>query len=164
MKSRNFGFFRALLKKGPFGPHPHPHPHGWCLPAGGRAAAGVGESYSTKNNKVRPPHHQTPFRPCNVSASASTIRGLVAGTTDSQAVTNKTLTDSTNNTMAKSLKSAATTIDASSGTPSATGQVLTATRSKAANWSTLNQHQTQIFILKIDIVFLCNTVHTMKIL
>ena len=72
------------------------------------------------------------------ATTAHGISGLVVGTTDSQALTNKTLTDSTNNMMAKSLKSAATTIDVSSATSPTTGQVLTATRSKAANWSTLN--------------------------
>ena len=72
------------------------------------------------------------------ATTAHGISGLVVGTTDSQALTNKTLTDSTNNMMAKSLKYAATTIDVSSATSPTTGQVLTATRSKAANWSSLN--------------------------
>ena len=74
---KNFlGIFSRPPKNGPFAPphthartrtrththrhththtHAHAPAHGRCLPAGGRAAAGVAESYSTKTNKVHLP-------------------------------------------------------------------------------------------------------------
>jgi hypothetical protein len=58
----------------------------------------------------------------------------VTDLTTAQALTNKTITDSTNNVMAKSLKSATTTVDVSSATAPSTGQVLTATDSTHATW------------------------------
>ena len=64
--------------------------------------------------------------------------GAVVGTTNSQALTNKTITDSTNNVMAKSLKSSTTTIDVSAATAPTTGQVLTATGSTTAIWQSVN--------------------------
>ena len=45
----------------------------------------------------------------------------IVGTDVSQTLTNKTITDSTNNIMAKSLKSATTTIDVSASTAPSTG-------------------------------------------
>ena len=63
----------------------------------------------------------------------------IVGTDVVQTLTNKTLTDSTNNIMAKSLKSATTTtIDVSAATAPSTGQILTATSSNTANWQTLS--------------------------
>lgn len=56
--------------------------------------------------------------------------------TGTQTLTNKTLTDSTNNVMAKSLKSATTTVDVAAATAPTTGQVLTATGASAATWQT----------------------------
>ena len=60
----------------------------------------------------------------------------VVGDTNTQTLTNKTLTDSTNNIMAKSLKSATTTVDVSSATAPSNGQVLMATSSTTATWQT----------------------------
>lgn len=60
----------------------------------------------------------------------------VADLTTAQAYTNKTLTDSTNNVMAKSLKSATTTVDVSASTAPSANQVLTATDSTHATWQT----------------------------
>jgi len=56
--------------------------------------------------------------------------------TGTQALTNKTITDSTNNVMAKSLKSASTTVDVSAATAPSSGQVLTATSTTTATWQT----------------------------
>jgi len=56
--------------------------------------------------------------------------------TGTQSLTNKTITDSTNNVMAKSLKSATTTVDVSAATAPTSGQVLTATSSTTATWQT----------------------------
>ena len=62
---------------------------------------------------------------------------VIVGDTNVQTLTNKTLTDSTNNIMARSLKSATTTIDVSSATAPSNGQVLTATSSTLATWQTI---------------------------
>lgn len=66
----------------------------------------------------------------------STLRDAVTTYIGSfaQTLTNKTITDSTNNVMAKSLKSATTTVDVSAATAPSSGQVLTATSSTAATW------------------------------
>ena len=61
---------------------------------------------------------------------------VIVGDTNTQTLTNKTLIDSTNNIMAKSLKSATTTIDVSSATAPSNGQVLMATSSTTATWQT----------------------------
>lgn len=61
----------------------------------------------------------------------------LVGTDTTQSLTNKTLTDSTNNIMAKSLKSATTTIDISAATAPSSGQVLTATGATSATWQSL---------------------------
>ena len=60
--------------------------------------------------------------------------GAIVGTTNSQALTNKTITDSTNNVTARSLKSATTTIAIDSASAPGVGQVLTATSSTTATW------------------------------
>lgn len=70
-----------------------------------------------------------------VSTFPTTTDTLVARTT-TDTLTNKTMTDSTNNVMAKSLKSATTTVDVSAATAPSSGQVLTATSSTAATWQT----------------------------
>ena len=72
-----------------------------------------------------------------LATSTHGTTGAIVGTTDIQAMTNKTITDSTNNVMAKSLKSATTAIDVSAATAPITGQVLTATSSTAATWQNL---------------------------
>lgn len=53
-----------------------------------------------------------------------------------QTLTNKTLTDITNNITAKSLHSATTIVDVSAATAPTNGQVLTATSGTAATWQT----------------------------
>lgn len=58
------------------------------------------------------------------------------GRSSTDTIYNKTLTDASNNIMAKSLKSATTTIDVSAATAPSAGQVLTASSSTAAIWST----------------------------
>lgn len=68
------------------------------------------------------------------ASSAHGTSGNIVGTTDAQSLTNKTITDPTNNVMAKSLKSATTTIDVSAATAPTTGQVLTATGPNTATW------------------------------
>ena len=62
--------------------------------------------------------------------------GAVVGTTDTQTLTNKTLTSTTNNVAAKFLHSATTLVDVSSATAPTSGQVLTATSGTAATWQT----------------------------
>ena len=70
MKSRNFNFFsRPPEKRSLRPPPPHPPPHVWCLPAGGPAAARVGEGCLAKTIKFPLPTHPSP---CNVSGTAST--------------------------------------------------------------------------------------------
>jgi hypothetical protein len=70
------------------------------------------------------------------ASTAHGTAGIIVGTSDTQTLTNKTITDSTNNVMAKSLKSATTTVDVSAATAPSSGQVLTATGSTAATWQT----------------------------
>ena len=60
--------------------------------------------------------------------------GITASSTDT--LTNKTITDSSNDVAANSLNSATTNIDVSSATAPSAGQVLTATSSTAATWQT----------------------------
>jgi hypothetical protein len=73
----------------------------------------------------------------HVAASAAhNTAGNIVGTTDTQPLTNKTITDATNNVMAKSLKSATTVIDVSASAAPAVGNVLTATGSTTATWQT----------------------------
>jgi len=62
--------------------------------------------------------------------------GAIVGTTNSQTLTNKTLTDATNNITARSLKSVTTTVDVSGATAPLSGQVLTATSNTTATWQT----------------------------
>lgn len=73
--------------------------------------------------------------------TSGVISAAAAGTdytspTGTESLTNKTITDSTNNVMAKSLKSATTTVDVSAATAPTSGQVLTATSGTAATWQT----------------------------
>jgi len=62
--------------------------------------------------------------------------GAVVGTTDTQTLTNKTITDTSNNVTSSALFSASTTVNVSSATAPTSGQVLTATSGTAATWQT----------------------------
>lgn len=66
--------------------------------------------------------------------TASDTLAAIAAT---QALTNKTLTSTTNNVAAKSLHSATTVVDVSAATAPTAGQVLKATSGTAATWQTL---------------------------
>ena len=59
---------------------------------------------------------------------------VIVGDTNTQTLTNKTLTYSANNVMANSFKSATTTIDVSSATAPSANQALIATSSTTATW------------------------------
>lgn len=65
-----------------------------------------------------------------------TATDTLVGKATTDALTNKTITDSTNNVMAKSLKSATTTVDVSAATAPSNGQFLRATSSTTATWQT----------------------------
>lgn len=67
--------------------------------------------------------------------TSDTVVALAA----SQALTNKTITSSTNNVTATGLFSATTTVNVSAATAPTTGQVLTATSGTTATWQTLTQ-------------------------
>lgn len=62
--------------------------------------------------------------------------GAIVGTTDTQTLTNKTMTATTNDVAAKSLHSATTVVDVAAATAPTTGQVLTATGTTTATWQT----------------------------
>lgn len=68
--------------------------------------------------------------------SGVTSSDVAVSKTGTETLTNKTITDSTNNVMAKSLKSATTTVDVSAATAPSSGQVLTATATTTATWQT----------------------------
>ncbi len=80
------------------------------------------------------------------SSSTSGVHGVtgnIAGTSDTQTLTNKTITDSTNDVMAKSLKSATTAVDVSTSSAPSTGQILMATSPTSATWQNLQSLSTQ---------------------
>ena len=65
---------------------------------------------------------------------------VIVGDTNVRTLTNKTITDSTNNVMASSLKSATTTVDVSAATAPSLNKVLNATNSTTASWLTPNHN------------------------
>jgi len=72
------------------------------------------------------------------STTAHGATGAVVGTTNTQTLTNKTITSITNDVTAKGLHSETTTVSVSGATAPTTGQVLTATSSTNATWQTPN--------------------------
>lgn len=75
--------------------------------------------------------------------SATTAHGTssnIVGTDDSQILKNKTVTDSSNNVMAKSLKSASTTIDVSSSLEPTLNQALIASSGTSASWQSMTHN------------------------
>jgi hypothetical protein len=68
------------------------------------------------------------------SSAAHGVSGTIVGTTDTQTLSNKTLTATTNNVVAKGIHSATTIVSVSDATAPTSGQVLTATSSTTATW------------------------------
>lgn len=60
----------------------------------------------------------------------------IVGTDTSQTLTNKTITDSTNNITANGLRTATSSVDIAAASAPTSGQVLTATSATEANWQT----------------------------
>lgn len=60
--------------------------------------------------------------------------GVFVGTTDTQTLTNKTITDSTNNVTASGLKTTTTTVNIGSSVAPSAGQALIANSSSSATW------------------------------
>jgi len=63
--------------------------------------------------------------------------GAIVGTTDTQTLTNKTLTDSSNTITANALRTATTAVSVSAATAPSTGQILRATNATTATWQNL---------------------------
>lgn len=69
-------------------------------------------------------------------ATMFTVSGSLVGTTSTQSLTNKTITDPSNTVTATGLRTATTTVSISAATAPSSGQVLTATSSTTATWQT----------------------------
>lgn len=67
--------------------------------------------------------------------------GVFVGTTDAQTLTNKTITDTTNNVTASGLRTASGTVSVSAATAPTTGQILMATNGTTATWQDLSQYK-----------------------
>ena len=72
-----------------------------------------------------------------VLTSKAVPAGVVVGTTDNQALTNKTITDPTNNVYANALNSVTTSVIVNGSAAPTAGQVLIATSGTAASWQTI---------------------------
>jgi hypothetical protein len=83
-----------------------------------------------------------------VSGTHGVIGNLV-GTSDTQGLINKTITDPSNDVTAKFLKSSTTTIDISTAIAPTAGQVLAATSSTNAEWQSLSTPNRPSFVAKI---------------
>jgi hypothetical protein len=77
------------------------------------------------------------------------VIGNLVGTSDIQILSNKTITDPSNDVTAKSLKSSTTTIDISAASAPTAGQVLAATSSTGAEWQSLSTPNRPTFVAKI---------------
>lgn len=77
------------------------------------------------------------------------VIGNLVGTSDIQHLTNKTITDPSNNVTAKSLKSSTTTIDISAASAPIAGHVLTATSPTDATWQSLSTPNRSSFTARI---------------
>ena len=75
--------------------------------------------------------------------------GDVVGTSDIQSLTNKIITDPTNNVMAQSLKSTTTTIDVSGSSAPSIGQILMATSPTSATWQNLSTPNKSSFTAQV---------------
>ena len=73
-----------------------------------------------------------------VTTTKAAPSGDFVGTSDTQSLTNKTITDSSNTVTADGLRSATTTVDVSASAAPNAGEVLVASSGSAAVWSSLN--------------------------
>lgn len=72
--------------------------------------------------------------------------GDFVGTTDVQILTNKTITDTTNNVAANSLKTLTGVVTVSTAAAPSVGQVLTATAATSANWQTPTASVSKVYL------------------
>ena len=95
----------------------------------------------------------------NLFAQADEINTDLVTLTGTQTLTNKTITATTNNVVAKSLHSATTVVGVSTATAPTSGQVLTATSSTVATWQT-PALSSKIFALTRDLTAVTGNVAT----
>lgn len=85
----------------------------------------------------------------SLSSGTHGVTGNLVGTSDVQTLTNKTITDPSNDVTAKSLKSFSTIIDVSATPAPTAGQVLTATSPTDATWQSLSTPNRPSFTARI---------------